>query len=120
MTDHSIDSEWTPESALKHLKQHYTTLGSGVAYSGITAIYNFYDKKLSKKRINDFLKTQNVHTLFKNPRLRAYRDNGYNKYFVRTLREVSIFLLIIRTSVLHFLKSCFLIFSPYQRFWKQI
>ena len=107
MTDRSIGSEWTPESALKHLEEHYTKLGSGVAFSGITAIHNFYDRKLSKKRINDFLKTQNVHTLFKNPRLRAYRDNGYNKYFVRTLREVSIFLLIFGTSILHFLKIVF-------------
>jgi len=102
MSHRSIDSKWTAESALKHLEENYTKLGSGVAFSGITAIYNFYDRKLNKKRINDFLKTQNVYTLFKNPRLRAYRDNGYNKYFVRTLREVSIFLLFIANSVLDF------------------
>ena len=47
------------------LRQKWSTLGSPIAYGGISKIYEYYNKKISKKEIERILSTIPSYTKFK-------------------------------------------------------
>ena len=51
-----------PAECLGHLKENYTKLGSKIAYSGVSNIYDFYQGVLSVNEIEKFLSTNYAYT----------------------------------------------------------
>lgn len=52
-------------NAEQHLKLNYGDFQSPVSYLGISNIYRFYNRKLSKKQIIDILSQSETYTLMK-------------------------------------------------------
>ena len=50
-------------SSINHLRKNYLNPKSGVSFSGVNRIYNFYDKVILIKEIKEFLSYDNSHTL---------------------------------------------------------
>ena len=50
-------------SAINHLRKNYLNPKSGVSFSGVNRIYNFYDKVIPIKEIKEFLSNDNSYTL---------------------------------------------------------
>ena len=50
-------------SAINHLRKNYLNPKSGVSFSGVSRIYNFYDKVIPIKEIKEFLSNDNSYTL---------------------------------------------------------
>ena len=59
--DHS--NTYTYQSALHHLRKNYLNPRSGVSFSGVSKIYNFYNKAIPIKVIKKFLSSDNSYTL---------------------------------------------------------
>ena len=59
------------EQCLEHLRTHYFKLNSGIAYSGINQIYNFYNKKLPISTIEEFLSSVLSYTIHKETHKRS-------------------------------------------------
>ena len=59
--DHS--NTYTYQSALHHLRKNYLNPRSGVSFSGVSKIYNFYNKAIPIKVIKNFLSSDNSYTL---------------------------------------------------------
>ena len=58
---------------LEHLKSNYENIESPLYFSGITKIYQYYDGKLSKREIENFLRsnfTYSIYREWKNPRIK--------------------------------------------------
>ena len=55
-------SEFTSESAILHLKEHWNDITNPIAFSGVTKLYDFYEGKLSKSQIKNEL--AKAHPLF--------------------------------------------------------
>ena len=54
--------EFTSESAISHLKEHWDVVASHIAYSGIGKLVDFYDGILSRKQIkNELSKFEKCH-----------------------------------------------------------
>ena len=66
---------------LEDLKLNYTLPGHIIAFSGINTIYKYYNKRISKKDIEDFLSTKYGYTRHKETTKR-YQNPTY-KYFKR-------------------------------------
>ena len=69
------------EEILEDLKKNYTRPGHPIAFSGINNIFKFYEKRISKKEIEDFLSTNYTYTRHKETAKR-YQNPTY-KYFKR-------------------------------------
>ena len=51
---------------LRHnLKEKWRTIGSPIAFAGISKIYNYYNKQISKKEIEHILSTFPTYTKYK-------------------------------------------------------
>ena len=50
-------------SAISHLRKNYLNPKSGVSFSGVNRIYNFYNKVIPIKEIKEFLSSNNSYTL---------------------------------------------------------
>ena len=59
--DHS--NTYTYQSALHHLRKNYLNPRSGVSFSGVSKIYDFYNKAIPIKVIKNFLSSDNSYTL---------------------------------------------------------
>ena len=60
------------------LRQKWSTLGSPIAYGGISKIYEYYNKKISKKEIERILSTIPSYTKFKQRK----KSNLHNPFFI--------------------------------------
>ena len=49
-------------SAISHLRKNYLNPKSGVSFSGVNRIYNFYNKVIPIKEIDEFLSNNNSYT----------------------------------------------------------
>ena len=48
-----------------NLKEKWKTIGSPIAFAGISKIYNYYNKQISKKEIEHILSTVPTYTKYK-------------------------------------------------------
>ena len=48
-------SNFTPESAILHLKEYWNDITNPIAFSGILKLYDFYEGKLSRSQIKNEL-----------------------------------------------------------------
>ena len=63
-SSHSI--ECLDSCMLSHnLKEKWKTIGSPIAFAGISKIYNYYNKQISKKEIEHILSTFPTYTKYK-------------------------------------------------------
>ena len=62
---------WTKESALQTLKENYTKIGHPIAFSNVTAIFNYFGKVLSQSDIKTFLSSINTYTTHRENRRKA-------------------------------------------------
>ena len=53
-------AEFTSESAILHLKEHWDDVASPIAVSGIGKLVDFYDGLLSRKQIKNALSNSNL------------------------------------------------------------
>ena len=53
-------AEFTSESAILHLKEHWNDVASPIAFSGIGKLVDFYDGLLSRKQIKNALSNSNL------------------------------------------------------------
>ena len=74
--DHS--NTYTYKSALQHLRKNYLNPTSGVSFSGINRIYNFYNKVIPIKEIKEFLSADNSYTLH----AKSFKKH-YNPSFIK-------------------------------------
>ena len=81
---------WTRESARRHLETYYEVPGSGVTYSTVSKIFDFYNKKLPIQEIENFLSKQNTHTLHRQNKNRARTHVPVHAYDKRMLLEMDL------------------------------
>ena len=63
------------QSAVNHLKKNYLNPRSGVSFSGINRIYNFYNRAIPIKKIKEFLSKDNSYTLHSKSFKRQYNPS---------------------------------------------
>ena len=83
---------WTKESALRDLKNQWSRVGKPLAFSGESAIYDYYDGALPLEDVRHFLSEQYVYTKFKDGKRVKIR----NPFFVhekRALCEIDLIVL---------------------------
>ena len=95
-SSHSI--ECLDSCMLSHnLKEKWKTIGSPIAFAGISKIYNYYNKQISKKEIEHILSTFPTYTKYKeakkikiyNPFLLYYKHQQWqlDLIYISNLRE---------------------------------
>lgn len=62
--------------------RNYTTPGHPTAYSGLETVYNFYEKRVSKKLLKEILSSRDVYTLHKH-----YKKLQRNPTYVHSIRQ---------------------------------
>lgn len=65
------------------LRHKWSTLGSPIAFSGISKIYEYYNKRISKKEIERILSTIPTYTKYKQRK----RSNLHNPFFIYYLHQ---------------------------------
>ena len=60
------------------LRRKWTTLGNEISFAGVTQIYKYYKKSLSKEKIEEILSTIPTYSKFKEKR----KSNRHNPIFV--------------------------------------
>ena len=86
--DHEV--HWTPDTALRTLKEFYAVPGSAIAYAGAYKIYQYFDGVLPLKRIKSFLHSQNTYTLHSEKPKRARSFVPVKVYAKRALLELDL------------------------------
>lgn len=72
------ENKFNYQSAIKHLEKNYLNPRSGIAFSGVNRIYNFYNKIIPIHKIKEFLSKDNSYTLHS----KSFRKR-YNPSFIR-------------------------------------
>lgn len=65
------------------LRRKWSTLGSPIAFSGISKIYEYYNKQISKKEIERILSTIPTYTKFKQRK----KSNLHNPFFIYYIHQ---------------------------------
>ena len=63
--------KWNRHSAMRHLINHYNVPGEPNAFTSASKIFQYYQKVLPIEQIENFLSSQNTHTLYRENRKRA-------------------------------------------------
>ena len=59
---------WNKEAALQVLKNNYKNIGHPIAFSNPNTIYNYFEKSIPLKEIENFLSEVNTYTLHRENR----------------------------------------------------
>ena len=85
----AMTSSWTKDSALRDLKKQWLTVGRPLAFSGQSAIYDYYGGVLPMSTIQQFLSEQYVYTKYKETK-RVKIRNPVFVYEKRALCEIDL------------------------------